>query len=176
MGIFGSRVACFFADNEGSANQPLNRTHPYNTTFRLLGISPTTGGKSPWIQEQYCKAGRVLQERSEWIRLRQGYAGTRWIGAKQAAGNQERYCASSPAGRKPGDWRQVARIQEQYCKAGRVLQVRSEGSVLEYSTRAANAARRAPAKQDCSVKAKKMEPIIGIEPMTYSLRVNCSTD
>jgi len=64
---------------------------------------------------------------------------------------------------KPGDWRQVARIQEQYCKAGRVLQVRSEGSVLEYSTRAANAARRAPAKQDCSVKAKKMEPIIGID-------------
>ena len=25
-------------------------------------------------------------------------------------------------------------------------------------------------------KAKKMEPMIGIEPMTYSLRVNCSTD
>ena len=24
--------------------------------------------------------------------------------------------------------------------------------------------------------SKKMEPIIGIEPMTYSLRVNCSTD
>ena len=23
---------------------------------------------------------------------------------------------------------------------------------------------------------KKMEPMIGIEPMTYSLRVNCSTD
>ena len=26
------------------------------------------------------------------------------------------------------------------------------------------------------IRAKKMEPIIGIEPMTYSLRVNCSTD
>ena len=25
-------------------------------------------------------------------------------------------------------------------------------------------------------KQKKMEPMIGIEPMTYSLRVNCSTD
>ena len=25
-------------------------------------------------------------------------------------------------------------------------------------------------------KAQKMEPMIGIEPMTYSLRVNCSTD
>ena len=32
-----------------------------------------------------------------------------------------------------------------------------------YSTRAANAARRTPAKQDCSVKTKKMEPIIGID-------------
>ena len=25
-------------------------------------------------------------------------------------------------------------------------------------------------------EAKKMEPMSGIEPLTYSLRVNCSTD
>jgi len=49
----------------------------------------------------------------------------------------------------------AARSQERYRTAGRVLQARSEGSVLRYSTRAASAARRAPAKRDRSVNTKK---------------------
>ena len=53
--------------------------------------------------------------------------------------------------------------QAQYRTAGRVLQARSDRSVLAYVTGAASAARRVPAKRDCAVN-KKMADLQGFEP------------
>ena len=47
--------------------------------------------------------------------------------------------------------------QAQYRTAGRVLQARSDRSVLAYVTGAASAARRVPAKRDCAVNKKKWQ-------------------
>ncbi len=56
-----------------------------------LSISPKSTD-----QEQYCKAGWVLQVRSEWIRLRQGYAGQGVLYQKRSSHYRNRRGGRSP--------------------------------------------------------------------------------
>jgi len=66
----------------------------------------------------------------------------------------------TPVRQIAGRQAQCQQLKVRYRTAGRVLQARSEGSVLWYSTRASSAARRAPAQQDRTAfwkKAQKME-------------------